>query len=66
MEMVSIEVPRQSALARGKVRESHHISNLGLGIAAVAVAPLIAFALLWTAVLAALGGMWLLSVLGLI
>jgi len=56
------------------VREREHaraeasstVASTGLMIAAVAVAPLIAFALLWAGLLLLLGAMWLLNALGLI
>lgn len=41
------------------------VSGAGLVIAAVVIAPLLAFALLWTALLAILGGTWLLHLVGL-
>ncbi len=56
------------------VRESAHrraeasstLANTGLAIAAVAVAPLLAFALLWAALLLFLGMTWLLNAIGII
>ena len=37
-----------------------------LSIAAISVVPLMAFAVLWSSLLLILGGMWLLSLLGLV
>ena len=44
---------------------SSAVANVGTVIAAVAVAPLIAFALLWTALLLIIGAAWVLHLLGL-
>lgn len=41
------------------------VANVGLVIAAVALAPLIAFALLWTALILIIGAAWLLHLVGL-
>ena len=61
-------------MAFGRVRESVHqraeassaVASTGLVIAAIAVAPLLAFALLWTGLLLLLGVMWFLGVLGIL
>jgi hypothetical protein len=65
MEMISVQVPRDSALAKGKITSVRR-QNIGLSIAAVAVAPLIAFALLWAALLGMLGVIWLGNALGIL
>ena len=45
---------------------SSAVASTGLVIASIAVAPLIAFALLWTGLLLLLGAMWVLNAIGLI
>ena len=47
-----------------RAEASGAVANVGLVIAAVAVAPLIAFALLWTALLLIIGAAWLMHILG--
>lgn len=64
MEIVTIEVPKRSIFARAKRLRAHHLSDAGLVISAVAIAPLIAFAVLWASLLVMLGVMWLLSTIG--
>ena len=57
-----------------RVRDREHahaeasstVASTGLVVAAVAVAPLIAFALLWAGLLLLLGVMWLLNAVGII
>ena len=59
-------------IAYGRIRSvtgvrteaSGAVANTGLVVAAVAVAPLIAFALLWTALMLIIGAAWLLHVIG--
>jgi hypothetical protein len=59
------------AFTRVKTREhaeaeaSSAVASTGLVIASIAVAPLIAFAVLWTGVLVLLGAMWVLNAIGL-
>ena len=56
----------------GKVKEASNeraeastaVANTGLVIASIAVAPLIAFALLWTALLLIIGAAWVLHLVG--
>jgi hypothetical protein len=66
-----------AVVARGvfqRVRERTHeqaeassaVANAGLTLAAVAVAPLLAFAVLWAALLLFLGVTWLLNAIGII
>lgn len=58
----------------GKIKESAHqraeastaVASTGMVIAAISVAPLILFALLWASLLALLGVTWLLTAIGLI
>jgi hypothetical protein len=65
-------VGARQAFTRVKTREhevaeaSSAVASTGLVIAAVAVAPLIAFALLWAGLLLLLGAMWVLNALGVI
>lgn len=66
MDVLTLEVPRTSSLSKAKKIEAHHFSNAGLVLAGIAVAPLLAFAFVWAMVLAMLGGMWLLDLVGLL
>ncbi len=65
-------VGTRMAFTRVKTREhveaeaSSAVASTGLVIASVAVAPLIAFAVLWAGVLVLLGAMWVLSAIGII
>lgn len=59
---------RVQAMERATARTAEAattVSSAGLVIAAIVVAPLLAFALLWTFLLALLGGAWLLHAVGL-
>lgn len=75
--MLALIVGAGALVSRGlfqRVRESAHaraeasstVANAGLTLAAVAVAPLLAFALLWAALLVFLGMTWLLHAIGVI
>ena len=66
MDVLTMEVPRTSALAKVEKVKVHHIGNAGLVVASIAIAPVLAFAVLWTGVLMLLGGMWLLDLVGLL
>jgi hypothetical protein len=65
-------VGARQAFVQVKAREhaeagaSSAVASTGLVIAAVAVAPLIAFAILWAGLLLLLGAMWVLNAIGLI
>jgi hypothetical protein len=52
--------------AHAEAEASSAVASTGLVIASIAVAPLIAFAVLWTGVLVLLGAMWVLNAIGLI
>lgn len=56
---------RVRTASQEKAEASGAVANAGLVIAAVALAPLIAFALLWTALLLIIGAAWLLHLVGL-
>src|SRR3990170_643303 len=49
-----------------RAEASSVVANAGLALAAVAIAPLLAFALLWTALLVFLGATWVLHAIGVI
>jgi hypothetical protein len=49
-----------------RAEASNAVSNAGLALAAVAVAPLLAFAFLWAGLLLILGLTWVLSELGIV
>ena len=49
-----------------RAEASSVVANAGLALAAVAIAPLLAFALLWTALLIFLGATWVLHAIGVI
>jgi hypothetical protein len=50
--------------AREPAEASTAVANAGLGLAAIAIIPLLAFAVLWAGLLAYLGITWLLTALG--
>jgi len=52
--------------AHARAEASSTVANAGLTLATLAVAPLLAFALLWTALLVYLGMTWLLHAVGVI
>ncbi len=52
--------------AHERAEASSAVANAGLTIASIAVAPLLAFALLWAALLVFLGMTWLLNAIGVI
>jgi hypothetical protein len=56
---------RLRAATQEKAEASGAVANTGLVIAAIALAPLIAFALLWTALILIIGAAWLLHLVGL-
>jgi len=56
---------RMRAASQARAEASTAVANTGLIIAAVAVAPLILFALLWTSLLLIIGAAWLLHQVGL-
>lgn len=66
--LMAVGAQRAFAHVRGRDRDvakaSDAAASTGLVIAGVALAPLIAFALLWTGLLLLLGVMWLLSAVG--
>jgi hypothetical protein len=52
--------------AHAQAEGSSTVANAGLALATVAIAPLLAFALLWTALLVFLGVTWVLNAVGII
>ena len=59
-------VLRIKATTKAHAEGSTAVANAGLALAAVAVAPLLAFALLWATLLALLGATWLLHLIGIV
>jgi hypothetical protein len=57
---------RVKVSAHERAEASSAVANAGLTLAAVAVAPLLAFAILWAALLVFLGMTWLLNAIGVI
>jgi hypothetical protein len=57
---------RMREVTHERAEASNAVSNAGLALAAVAVAPLLAFAFLWAGLLLILGLTWVLSALGVI
>lgn len=57
---------RVKASAKARAEGSTVVANAGLALAAVAVAPLLVFALLWATLLALLGVTWVLHAIGII
>ncbi len=57
---------RVKETTHARAEASSTVANAGLTLAAVAVAPLLAFALLWAALLVFLGMTWLLNAIGVI
>jgi hypothetical protein len=53
------------SISQEQAEASTAVANTGLIIAAVAIAPLVAFALLWTALLLIIGAAWVLHAIGL-
>lgn len=56
---------RMKASVHERTEASDATANVGLVIAAIALAPLVAFALLWTALLLIIGVAWVLHLFGL-
>jgi hypothetical protein len=57
---------RVKTSAQAQAEGSSAVANAGLALATVAIAPLLAFALLWAALLVFLGATWALNALGII
>ena len=62
---IAVRVGYNWTRTTSKSAEEATAGNLGLVIAGIAVAPLIAFALLWTSLLLIIGAAWVLHMLGL-
>ncbi len=57
---------RLKTASHARAEGSSAVANAGLAVATVAIAPLLAFALLWAALLVFLGATWLLNAIGVI
>ena len=61
---LTVSVQERRAKTRAERRTSR--KHAALAISAVAITPLIAFAILWASLLLVLGGLWLLGLFGLV